>query len=291
MSTVDPPPTDATPPGPASWDEDRTAWWLTIAERRELQLAPVSDALFTALHLQPGERVLDVGCGPGSTTRRAHEQVGPDGRVTGTDISVGMIGAARQAAAGLDLEWIVGDAQTTDFGAGRFDVVMSRFGVMFFDDAAAAFANLSRACAPEGRLGMAIWKQLPEAPIFAIPTQVIARVLADAGETMPDPSGGPGPTTLGHRDATAALLHDAGWRDLLFTDPDVPLSLEGGAAPEEAADLTMAGGPAGSLLQGRSPEVMAAARIALVAAYEQLWDGTGIVVRGGFWIITGRPAR
>ena len=277
------------PSTPFRWDEDRTAWWLAVADRREAQFVPVTEALFTAADLQPDESVLDVGCGSGPTTIRAHRLVGPDGRVTGTDVSAGMITAAREAATGLDLEWMLGDAQTTDFGEGRFDVILSRFGVMFFDDTAAAFANLSRACAPTGRLAVAVWKQVSEAPVFAIPRAAVAQVLIDAGLPVPDATAGPGPTALGDPDTLVGLLHDSGWRDVVVDGPDVPMYVEGGLSPAEAATIAL-NGPTGRLLTGQPEPIQVAAREAVTAAFAERWDGAGVLVHGGFWIVTARPA-
>jgi SAM-dependent methyltransferase len=282
------PPQRSAAPWPV-WDEERTAWWLSIADHREAELVPVSDALFAAAHLRSGERVLDVGCGPGTTTRRAHELVGPDGRATGTDVSVGMIDAARRAAGDQDIDWVVGDAQTTDFGTGRYDVVISRFGVMFFADPAAAFANLSRACAPDGRLTLAVWRERDDAPMFAVPWAAGEAVLLERGLPVPERPEGPGPTALGDLDRTTALLHDAGWRDVVGVAPDVPLHIGGGLGVDDAVRMTLAGGPTARLLAGQPDDVVEQIRDRLVTTYQERWDGTGVLVRGGFWVITARP--
>lgn len=119
------------------WDPERVASWLRRAEGLERQLAPVSAVLFAAADLQPGERVLDVGCGSGPTTREAAAVVGTSGRVTGIDVSADMIEAAR-AASSPSIEWIVADVATWEPPPTVWNVVISRFGVMFFDDPPAA---------------------------------------------------------------------------------------------------------------------------------------------------------
>jgi ubiquinone/menaquinone biosynthesis C-methylase UbiE len=116
--------------------------------------------MFDAARLQPGERVLDVGCGFGTTTIEAADCVAPLGRVLGVDISAAMLEPARQpvAAAGTgNIELLEADAQVHPFEAGAFDVVISRFGLMFFEDPDAAFANLARALRPDGRLVFVCW--------------------------------------------------------------------------------------------------------------------------------------
>jgi ubiquinone/menaquinone biosynthesis C-methylase UbiE len=141
---------------------------VQVAERVEAQLAPVSDVLFAAAALEPGERVLDVGCGLGSTTRRAAGIVGATGAVSGIDISLDMIEQARAVAtpSGAPIEWILADAQTARLPAGRYDAVISRFGTLFFDDPLIAFGNLAGCARPGGRLCAAAWQRRDRSPIL-----------------------------------------------------------------------------------------------------------------------------
>jgi protein-tyrosine-phosphatase len=139
------------------WNGDRARRWLGVADAVEGQLAPVSDVLFAAASLRPGERVLDVGCGTGPTTRRAAELVGPDGIVVGADVSSDMIAAASARRTGdgaARIDWVAADAATWRPEA-PFDVVLSRFGVMFFGQPEAAFANLAAMTVPGGQIGRA----------------------------------------------------------------------------------------------------------------------------------------
>ncbi|MDZ4236127.1 MAG: class I SAM-dependent methyltransferase, partial [Dietzia sp.] len=124
------------------WTPERVARWLQQSEGIERQLAPASAVLLDTAALQPGERLLDVGCGTGPTTRDAAAAVGPSGRVTGLDISADMIEAARSVSP-ESIDWIVADVATWDPPPGAWDVVISRFGVMFFADPVTVFANLA----------------------------------------------------------------------------------------------------------------------------------------------------
>ena len=137
------------------WDDGGPRQYRDYGDTNEALFAPFGQAMLDAARLQPGERVLDVGCGYGTSTLEAAERVAPSGRVVGVDISAAMLEPARRrvAAAGWDnVELLQADAQVHRFEAGSFDVVISRFGMMFFEDPAAAFANLAGALQPGGRL-------------------------------------------------------------------------------------------------------------------------------------------
>ena len=181
---------------PEVWPGDRAERWVRLADRLERQLAPVTDLLFAAAGVRPGERVLDVGCGTGPTTRRAAAAVGPQGAVTGLDVSPEMIAAARERdapAGAASISWVEADAVTWDPGGEQFDVVISQFGVMFFADPDAAFANFARMTVPGGRLHMAVWAERSRSPIFDLPLSIALAELerADVRVEVPAPDAGP----------------------------------------------------------------------------------------------------
>jgi 2-polyprenyl-3-methyl-5-hydroxy-6-metoxy-1,4-benzoquinol methylase len=146
--------------------------WATEAERFDSVLAPFGRRLLTAAHLKSGERVLDVGCGNGAISLDAARGVGRHGRVTGLDLSAPMLDVARQRAEeqGLDVSFVQDDAQTASFDE-PFDVVLSRFGVMFFDDPEAAFANFAKATRGSRYLPWQWWpmSESPSCPRLAPP--------------------------------------------------------------------------------------------------------------------------
>jgi ubiquinone/menaquinone biosynthesis C-methylase UbiE len=143
------------------WNGRPADVWVTEAERFDSMLAPFGRRLLTAAVLEPGERVLDVGCGNGAVSLEAARAVAPGGLVTGIDLSAPMLGVARRRAEeqGMDIDFVQRDAQTASFDQ-PFDVVVSRFGVMFFDDPEVAFANLAKAARSGGRLSFVCWQEM-----------------------------------------------------------------------------------------------------------------------------------
>jgi SAM-dependent methyltransferase len=272
----------------ATWDNQRAKIWLDRVDSLEEQLLPISDALFEQAALRPGERVLDVGCGSGATTGQAFAAVQPGGRVTGIDISDAMIGAARARVAENGIDWVVADAGSYPFEPATYDTVISRFGVMFFSDPAAAFANFGRACRPGGRLAMAVWCMREQAPIFNIPYQVVTATLDRLGASyVPLPSD-VGPFGFGDEPYVRSILDAGGWVDVDVRVDNRTLHLGGTSSVASAVETVIDLGPASALVQGQPPQVVTAVRTALTAEFEQLHDGAGVAVSGGFKIISAR---
>lgn len=278
---------------PAGWgDEARVRQWIAGAEQREAQMIPVMEELFTAAALQPGESVLDIGCGTGPTTMKAAALVGPNGRAVGTDLSPAMIEAAAQLAAeqpnATQPDWAVADAETYDFGAGQFDVVLSRFGVMFFPDPVAAFANLFRATRPGGRLVAVVWRTREHVPMFRIPYDTATEVLDELGVSYEPVAVDDNQSSLGTHESVVAALQPAGWTGIETHPTNRSLHIGGELTPEQAAESSLDIGPIRGVLDDRSEDIRRAVAAKLRTAYEPLYDGTGISVPAGFMIVTAR---
>ncbi len=154
------------------WNEQRGRAWVAQQELIEAQLAPLGRHAMDRAAIAAGERVLDVGCGCGQTTLELARRVGPRGSVLGADISSVMLGRARElagAAGATNVRFEEADAQTHAFPPAGFDVLFSRFGVMFFADPRAAFANLRTALRPGARVAFVCWQALPLNPWMAVP--------------------------------------------------------------------------------------------------------------------------
>jgi SAM-dependent methyltransferase len=274
---------------PTGWsDQERVRWWIAGAQQRETQMRPISAELFRAARLRPGEAVLDVGVGTGPTTLEVARAVGAGGRAVGVDIAAVMIETARGQAGAEAAEWLVADAQTYDFGAEVFDAVVSRFGLMFFPEPAAAFANLARATKPGGRLAAAVWQTRDRVPLFDLPYRAAAAVLDELGMAYTPGAVDQNQCSLGTHDRVVAALEPAGWYDISTRPTEQTLHVGGSLTVDAAVEMAVTVGPIRELLEGRSPEVVDAVRDRLRAEFEPRHDGTGVAVPGGFMIVTAR---
>jgi SAM-dependent methyltransferase len=208
-------------------NDQQAAWWSQIAPKwLELddQLAlEVLGALpaklaMDRLNVSPGQRVLDIGCGTGRTTLELAALVGPAGAVVGVDISAALLASGRAAAARLSIEnveFMRGDVQVSDLGDSQFDAAYSRFGVMFFADPAAAFANVRDALRPGAVLSFACWGSVLENDWVMVPVAAVAQVTGSL-PPMPGP-GEPGSFSLADPDRIREILGNAGFGHIEVT--------------------------------------------------------------------------
>ena len=160
----------------AYWNGPGGQHWADRQQVQDILLAPVADLLLDRARPAPGERIVDVGCGCGATTSALAQRAGPAGHVLGIDISGPMLARARQLApAGLPVDFELADATIYPFASGGFDLLVSRFGVMFFAEPALSFANMRRALRPSGRLAFACWREPRDNPWLMLPLQAAYR--------------------------------------------------------------------------------------------------------------------
>jgi SAM-dependent methyltransferase len=207
------------------WATDDGRHWVAEADRYDELNARAGEALMQAAALQSGERVLDVGCGNGATSLEAAERVRPGGSVVGLDVSAPMLALARERAASwgaANVEFVEGDAQVHPFQAGNFDVVVSRNGVMYFDDPSSAFAYLRRSLRPGGRLSFTAPQGLDRNEWIMAAGAAAAPILGPPQGVAP---GQPGPMGLADPDRTRKILEGVGFTDLTVEDVTVPVCI------------------------------------------------------------------
>lgn len=274
----------------ASVDRDMAAYWdragqVWVEHQALLDrlMAPIAEAVVEAAGLVNGESVLDVGCGGGATTFAAAWRVGPTGRAVGVDISGALVELARRRAGedGIEgVEFLLADAQAHVFDP-AFDAVVSRFGVMFFPDPVAAFANLRRALRPGGRLAFAAWRAPEENPLSLIPLRAAAPLLPEPPRFEKD---APGRFALADPARIQAILSSSGWRDVTVTPLDVvsPLSFD------ELMTMSLRVGPLNPILK-TADEALRRKVEAAVAAALAPWAPNGAGVMGSAcWLVTAK---
>jgi ubiquinone/menaquinone biosynthesis C-methylase UbiE len=185
--------------------------WVVLQERMDANLSAIHQALMPFAAPRAGEAVLDIGCGTGTTSMALADAVGPNGRVTGLDVSREMLGLARLRGQGrANLDFVESDASQAAFQP-EYDLLFSRFGVMFFDDPAAGFANMRKAAKPGGRIAFACWRTPQENLWASAPMAAAKPFLPDAAP--PDPLA-PGPFALADAARVRAILEQAGFKDV-----------------------------------------------------------------------------
>jgi len=248
------------------------------------------EAALRACPPQPGDRVLDIGCGFGETTLRLAELVGAEGSALGIDVSEPFIAAARQEAAEAgvgNVEFATADVQTLELPR-ELDYAYSRMGLMFCANPVASLRNVASALVPGGRLCAVVWRRKLDNEWVHRAEQVVADYV-EAPEETDEPTCGPGPFSMANADTVTEQLKIAGFEEIALRRSDLPLKI--GDDLEQAVEFNMALGPAGEVLRlweeridGIRPKIAARLREALA----DLQGPDGVVAPASTWIITAR---
>jgi len=270
------------------WNATAGPKWVEQQEKLDTQLRSLGELVIARLGDLKGKRVLDVGCGCGDHALTIARRVGRHGAVVGVDVSEPMLARARERAALVpNVSFVSGDAQTARFSA-PFDVVTSRFGVMFFADFAAAFTNLAAALVPGGRLGFVCWQAIEKNPWMHVPMQVVAGLVE---LPPPAPPGAPGPFALGDPDRIRGALAAAGLADVAIEGVLEPQNIGGARTLDDAIAFLMVAGPAAAALKGAPPEIRARVADALRQTLAPYVTADGVVLPGAAWIVTAASPR
>jgi SAM-dependent methyltransferase len=268
------------------WNGDEADHWLAYEDRYERMLAPFTGHVLTSAAIGRADRVVDIGCGTGSTTRAAGRTT--EGEALGVDLSAAMLrrAARRAREEGLaNVRFEHGDAQVHRFTPGAWDVAVSRFGVMFFADPAAAFANVGRSLRPGGRLVFVCWQNVADNEWILVPGAAAARHVA-----LPPPGdpAAPGPFSLGERDRIAAVLRDAAFTDVAIEPVAEPLWL--GPDVAEALGFITSTGIWTRMLPDADPPTLARVSEAVQVALEPYVTPDGLLLGSRAWLVTAsRP--
>ncbi|TFV81434.1 methyltransferase domain-containing protein [Blastococcus sp. CT_GayMR20] len=267
-----------------AWDGDGGAYWAARAEYFERAVARYTAPFFAAAGIGHHDRVLDVGCGSGGTTREAARRA-PAGAAVGVDLSSAMLEVARRAAEreGLgNVRFVQADAQVHPFPAGSFDVAVSRTGAMFFADPVAAFTNIGRALVGGGRLVLLVW-QTPAANEWF---REIAGSLAPGRPLPTPPPGVPSPFSLADPDRVRTILGTAGFGEIDVTGVAEPEWF--GRDVDDAVSFIH--GLAGWMLEGQDDDARARALADLRRSAERHLTEDGVEFGSAAWLVTARRA-
>ena len=265
----------------AFWNEEGGERWTENIEHVEAMIRPLNEHLFARLAPHPGARVLDVGCGGGITSAALAEAVGAEGEVLGVDVSEIILAVARRRYSGVaNLHFRHGDATELPLDTGAFDLITSRFGVMFFHDPVAAFTNLRTALKPGGRLVFMCWRAMKENPWMACPAGAAFQILPPP--EAPDPEA-PGPFSFAQRERVERILQASGFTGVNLEPIDQTLNL---GALQPAADFLTRMGPPAAALKGASEAVRIAVVDAVRKTLAEFETGDGVQMAGATWIVS-----
>jgi SAM-dependent methyltransferase len=274
------------PPQRVLWNEIVGPAWAGNADLIDGQLRPFGDRAQAALNLQPGETVFDIGCGTGRTTARLANQVAPTGRAIGIDISAPQLEVARQLARdqGINNVDFVEHELQSGPASPVADAAFSRFGVMFFDQAEVAFANLAASIRPGGRLAFVCWQ-----PMDLNPWMSVSRIAAEGYLPIPPmPTEGPNPFAFADNDFVRHLLEGAGFSAVHFESFETSLRLAGGNDLELVADVMLSISQISFLYQGADDVTKAAVKKAVIDGLTPHLTSDGVRMPAASWVVSAQ---
>jgi SAM-dependent methyltransferase len=260
--------------------------WVTNQARHDRMLEPFMTMMLGEAAISSGDRVLDAGCGCGATTRAAALLAAP-AEVAGIDLSAAMLARASadaRSARLLNASFIEGDAQVYPFERASFDAVISRFGLMFFDDPVAAFTNLRRATQDGGRIVFVCWQPMTANPWLLVPGAALAEHVPLPAPGSPD---APGMFALADPSRVRRILTGAGWREIDIAPAHTPILVGGGGTVDDAVEFLRGGSMARSALASADPPTEQQALASVRSALLPYADSEGVHLGAAAWIVRG----
>ncbi len=271
------------------WNGNEGEYWTSNQDRLDRVLAPVTAPLLEFAAPRTGSTVIDVGCGCGATTIEIARAVGPLGRIIGIDVSNRMLAlAAERLNEFSNATCLLGDAAELPLRDLDAELIVSRFGVMFFGDPVVAFGNLRTGLVAGGRLRFACWRPIYENPWLRIPLHAVYEHSPHLPK--PDPEE-PGPFAFGDTERVTRILKAAGFTTPSFTSLDIQIDIAAGGTLEDAVIQSSAMGPAKRALADQSDDIRAAAVESIRRALEPYASAAGVNLPGAVWLVAAdRPA-
>jgi len=267
----------------ADWNGAVGQRWAAEQAKLDALIRPFGEAVLAAAKASPGDSVLDIGCGCGETSIPLAKTVGAGGQVLGVDVSAPMLEIARQRSAGLaNVSFLEADASQANLPGGH-SLLVSRFGVMFFDAPASAFRHIGSALAPGARLAFVCWQ-----PAAANPWATVAARAALQAMGMPAPQAdprAPGPFAFADTDYVTGILSEAGFRNVAASPVQGDMRL--GDTLTDAAESSLKVGPAARIAREAGPEAFPKLLAAVEGALAPFASPSGaVVLPGRTWVFT-----
>ena len=266
------------------WNGPSGRAWVDAQEVLDQLFMPFETLLADAVAAGSRHHVLDVGCGTGSTTIAAARRVGATGHCVGVDISEPMLALARTRAGrtGARATFIRADAQTHAFEPAAFDMILSRFGVMFFEDPVRAFTNLRRAVTSDAELRFIAWRGPAQNPFMTTAERAAASLLPQMPPRQPD---APGQFAFADEGRVRRILEQGGWSKIDLQPIDVECAL-----PEKALHLYVTRlGPVGMVLQNADEQTRKRVIETVLAAFAPYVRGAEVRFTAACWMAVARP--
>jgi SAM-dependent methyltransferase len=266
------------------WNGPTGQKWAKYQTDMDRNLADVGAAVMMLAGVQPGEKVLDIGCGNGATSFMLADTVGQAGDVIGVDVSQPMLAIARARISTPNIRFVEADAAAYPFTPDR-NLIFSRFGVMFFADPVSAFANIRKAATNGGRLAFVCWRPAAENEWVMLPYQVAKPILPEQPAVDPH---APGPFAFADSDRTRGILAGAGFRDIVIEPFNGHMRL--GNSPEHAAmQLTSLMGPTARALKDADDAIRAKVQDAVAKRMAEFQGGAPDIAPGtACWLVSAR---
>jgi len=265
------------------WNGIDGEFWVRQQDRLDRTLAPVTGPLLAFAAPRSGSTVIDVGCGCGATTIELARTVGPSGRVIGLDISEPMLSlATTRLREFLNATTMLGDAADLPLSDLNAELIVSRFGVMFFGDPVAAFANLRTGLAPGGRVRFACWRPISENPWLQIPLHAVYEHAPRLPKPEPEE---PGPFAFADTDRVTRILTSAGFTAPSFTPLDIQLDIAAGGTLDDAVMQSSEMGPAKRALADQPDDIRVAALDSVRRALAPYASPSGVTLPAAIWLV------
>ena len=272
----------------AYWNGPAGQRWADRQQAQDIVLGPIADVLIDRARPKTGERVIDIGCGSGVTTIAFAQKVGPSGRALGIDISGPMLARARASAPkDLPVDFALADATVYPFEPASFDLLASRFGVMFFGDPVLSFANMRKALRPTGRLAFACWREPRENPFFMAPLQAAYKHVPKLPQQGPED---PGPFAFASEARVRRILGEAGFTGVEMEPCPLLLDAAMGRGLDSAVQGSFEIGPVSRALDGQPEELRTAAANSIREALAPFAKGDAVLLPASIWIVTAKAS-